>query len=105
MNTDAFPLRDTLADLADWPVIDVRDFPLRYVRGNTLRGGGLMDAHTSALSVYVSPDGRCWDAMYGIEMTAERWGDFDYLGPHFCADRGEFERCGIKFALCGSAAV
>ena len=92
----------------------LHDGDFHRVAGYYMSADGL-DPREGTFPVIVTPDGRAFPALspatgYNPEkdgplqpLTAERWGDTDHLGSRFRPDRGEFERCGIAFALCGSA--
>ena len=81
------------------------------IKGDFLTEGGFLStSRPRCLELWIESDGIPRHSGYGFELIAERYGDGDYItgtqvGWRFFADEGEFERLGIKFKLCGSAAV
>ena len=84
------------------------------VRGDFVdEHGYLRDFTPKRMEVDVDSQGRAWavlpvDIAYDADefgrpapLVAERWRDGDRLGRQFSPDEGEFERCGIKFEVCG----
>lgn len=89
---------------------------LHILRGDYMTNDGqINDLAGKTMHVIVDDQGKAWpylyaDTVYNADdfgdtapLGAERWGDGDRLGRNFSPDAGEFERCGIKFELCGSA--
>lgn len=91
---------------------------LHRVKGDFMTEDGFLASFKPReMLVLVDSDGLAWpyldvDTAYNASdmgklepLVAQRWGDGDRLGRQFSPDTGEFERCGIRFELCGSAAV
>ena len=86
---------------------------LRIVRGYTMSSDGFVAPEKArTFDVVVDAEGRAYPYSVDAEafgplepLAAERWGDGDRLGGLFSPDAGEFERCGIAFELCGTAAA
>jgi hypothetical protein len=79
---------------------------MRIVKGDWMRDGFVSDIGPKTFAVEVSSTGELRDPEWGTPLTAERWGDGEYITNGcwtFAPDAGELDRIKCRITLCGSA--